>query len=314
MTSTTEIGIARKGITLETNRGMRELVDISRIHITTIAALGMLTYGWLFTGSYLWFPAMVCALDWHIVNLVNRVVDLEEDRANKIKGTEFIVRYPLPLLVPIFLILIVSLIIVHLLNPAITGLRVICHTLGILYNWPLLPGKRRLKQFYFWKNTASGVGFLLTVFGYPIATAWWENGGHNFPPGVTWATVLFSALFFFLFEISYEVIYDLRDVKGDTVAGILTYPVVHGERAAIHIVDGLLLSSVAVLVIGYIFGFLPWRFYVMTGAPVVQFIAYKHALHKGISSKDCIRITWIGSGILLFYNLWAIAGLPGVDV
>lgn len=292
----------------------RVFTDISRIHITTIAALGVFTFGWLFVGTYQWLITAVCALDWYIVNLINKTVDLEEDSVNEITGTVFVHRKRRLLLSIVFPFLLVSLIVVHFLNPAITGLRITCHVLGLFYNFSLLPGKRRLKQMYFWKNNASAVGFLITVFGYPLATACWGDRPHCFPPGISWATVMFSAAFFFLFEISYEVIYDLRDVKGDAIAGIRTYPVVHGIPMAIHIVDGLIFTSIAILSIGFMLGFVPWRIFVMVAAPSLQFVIYKRAMRRGITAQDCIRITWIGVAMLVTYHLWVVAGLPGVGL
>ena len=292
----------------------RTFADMSRIHITTIAALGVFTFGWLFVGAYQWLITAVCALDWYIVNLINKTVDFDEDSANEITGTVFVHRKRRLLLSVVFPFLLVSLIVVHFLNPAITGLRITCHVLGFFYNFPLLPGKRRLKQIYFWKNNASAVGFLITVFGYPLATACWGNQPHCFPPGISWATVMFSAVFFYLFEISYEVIYDLRDVKGDAVAGIRTYPVVHGIPKAIHIVDGLIFTSIAVLSMGYMLAFVPWRIFVMGAAPFLQLVFYKNAMRRGITAKDCIRITWMGVAMLVTYNLWVVAGLPGVGL
>lgn len=292
----------------------RTFADISRVHITTIAALGVFTFGWLFVGTYQWLITAVCALDWYIVNLINKTVDLDEDSANEIPGTVFVHRKRRLLLSVVFPFLLVSLIVVHFLNPAITGLRITCHVLGFFYNFPLLPGKRRLKQIYFWKNNASAVGFLITVFGYPLATACWGNRPHCFPPGISWATVMFSAVFFYLFEISYEVIYDLRDVKGDAVAGIRTYPVVHGIPIAIHIVDGLIFTSIAVLSMGYMLGFVPWRIFVMGAAPFLQLVFYKNAMRRGITAKDCIRITWMGVAMLVTYHIWVVAGLPGLGL
>jgi 4-hydroxybenzoate polyprenyltransferase len=292
----------------------RTFADISRVHITTIAALGVFTFGWLFVGTYQWLITAVCALDWYIVNLINKTVDLDEDSANEIPGTVFVHRKRRLLLSVVFTFLLVSLIVVHFLNPAITGLRITCHVLGFFYNFPLLPGKRRLKQIYFWKNNASAVGFLITVFGYPLATACWGNRPHCFPPGISWATVMFSAVFFYLFEISYEVIYDLRDVKGDAVAGIRTYPVVHGIPIAIHIVDGLIFTSIAVLSMGYMLGFVPWRIFVMGAAPFLQLVFYKNAMRRGITAKDCIRITWMGVAMLVTYHIWVVAGLPGLGL
>jgi 4-hydroxybenzoate polyprenyltransferase len=290
---------------------LRIFAMVGRLHITAIAALGVFTFGWLFTGDYPWFLTGVCAFDWFFVNLINRIVDLKEDEVNAITGTEFLAKHRKHLIVVGFILLIVSLVVVHLLNPAITGLRVTCHFMGVLYNWPLLRGKRRLKEQYFWKNMASAIGFLLTVFGYPLATLTWEKGFHSFPPGITWATVFFSALFFLLFVLSYEVIYDLRDVRGDTLAGIRTYPVVHGEQTAVRIVDGFIFSSILVLTAGYGSGFVPWRIFIMVGAPVIQYAVYKHALRRGISAKDCTFITWMGVVLFLIYHLWVLAELPG---
>ena len=33
----------------------------------------------------------------------------------------------------------------------------------LAYNWPILPGRRRIKELYFFKNTASAAGFIITV-------------------------------------------------------------------------------------------------------------------------------------------------------
>ena len=293
---------------------LRAFASVGRLHITFIAALGTFTFGWLFMGEYPWFLTGVCALDWYFVNLFNRIVDIKEDEANEIRGTNFVVRHRRLLLGLCFALLLVSLVVVHLLNPAITPLRVTCHLMGLFYNWPLLPGGRRLKHQYFWKNTTSAVGFLFTILGYPLATLAWEKGLHHFPPGITWVTVLFSALFLLLFVLSYEVIYDLRDVQGDKLAGIRTYPVVHGERTAINIVNGLLFSSMVVLAIGYVSGFVPWRIFIMAAAPAIQYVVYKRALRRGISAKDCIVFTWIGAALFIIYHLWVLADLPGAGL
>jgi hypothetical protein len=48
----------------------------------------------------------------------------------------------------------------------------------------------------------------------------------------------------------------------------------------------------------------------MISAPAFQLFYYKRALRRGISSRDCILLTWIGAAMLLAYNLWIEAGLP----
>lgn len=283
-------------------------VSVGRLHIVTIAALGTFTFGWLFTGQYPWLLAAVSALDWFLVNLLNRVVDLAEDQQNAITGTDFVSAHRRAILAIGFGTLAVSLALVHLVAPAITPLRLAYHALGFAYNWRLLPGKRRIKQLYFWKNTASATGFMLTVFGYPLAYA---AGRGGLAPAIHASTILFAALFFFTFELSYEVIYDLRDAPGDAREGVRTYPVVHGERGAVRIIEGLLVVSMASLVVGYAVGAVPWRLFIMITAPAIQLGLAKRAIRRGITSADCIRLTWFGAGLLFVYHLWILAGLPG---
>lgn len=129
--------------------------------------------------------------------------------------------------------------------------------------------------------------------------------------GISWSTVICSALFLFVFVLSYEIIYDLRDIPGDKTAGLRTYPVVHGKQKAIYLIDGLLVASIAVLSVGYLVNILPWRIFILVAAPVLQFILYKKALVNGITARYCTGMTWMGSAMFLIYNIWAIAGLPG---
>jgi 4-hydroxybenzoate polyprenyltransferase len=283
---------------------MKTFATVSRLHIVAIAALGTFTFGWLFSGEHLWLLSAVCALDWFLVNLLNRVVDLKEDEANRIAGTDFVARHRKLILVGGFAALLGSLIALAPILRWVTALRLAYHLLGFAYNWPLFRGGRRLKQLYFWKNTASATGFMLTVFGYPLVAA-----GHAH---LGWAAIAAASAFFFLFELSYEVIYDLRDAPGDAAADVRTYPVVHGERGAVRVIDALIFTASAALVAGYATGLLPWRVFIMIVAPAAQWFLYKRALRRGVTSGDCIRITWLGAALLAGYHLWIAAGLPGV--
>jgi 4-hydroxybenzoate polyprenyltransferase len=282
---------------------VKTFASISRLHIVAIAMLGLFTFGWLFTGEHLWLLSAVCGLDWFLVNLLNRVVDLREDHANAIRGTDFVARHRRQILIAGFTLLLTSLAVLQFAAPRILGLRLAFHALGFAYNWPLFGG-RRIKQLYFWKNTASATGFMLTVFGYPLA-----QYGH---PRLPTAAVAAAAIFFFLFELSYEVIYDLRDAPGDAQAGVRSYPVVHSVAGAARIADGLIFAAMLALAGAYSAHLVPWRLFVMIAAPLAQLALYKRALRRGITSADCIALTWLGAGLLLSYHLWIAAGLPGV--
>ena len=286
---------------------------VSRLHIVAIGALGALTFGWVFFDRRMPLVALAAAVDWFLVNFLNRAVDLKEDAANGIVGTDFVARHRRGVLAAGFGLLAGTLLAGHLAAPALTPFRLGFHALGLAYNWPLLPGRRRIKQLYFWKNTASATGFVLTVFAYPLALGLGRGEALSMRP----AGIALTALFFVLFELSYEVLYDLRDAAGDRAAGVATYPVVHGECAAARIVDGLVVASIAVAVGGYAAGLVPWRVVVMIAAPVAQLV-YTRRLARAesgaprVAAQDCIRLTWIGCGMLGAYQIWVSLGLPGV--
>ena len=281
--------------------------SVTRVHIVAIAALGTFTFGWLFTGAHPWLLSGVCALDWFLVNLLNRVVDLNEDRHNGVVGTDFVARHAASVRAGAFGLVFASLVLVHLAMPQITVLRVAFHSLALIYNWPLLPGGVRIKQLYFLKNAASATGFMLTCFAYPLAAAHGALSG-----GVGVKAIVTTGVFFFLFELSYEVIYDLRDAPGDRESSVSTYPVVHGQRGAIRIIDGLCIASAATLILGFALRLIPWRIAVMVIAPIMQAFAYKRWIARGVSSEDCVHLTWLGAGLLVAYHFWIALGLPGV--
>jgi 4-hydroxybenzoate polyprenyltransferase len=247
-----------------------------------------------------------------LVNILNRVVDLGEDKKNAVVGTNFVERHQRVVLRVGLGTLITSLVAVALIEPALLIPRLAYHSLGLAYNWPIFPGGRRIKQLYFWKNTASAMGFILTLFVYPMVVTW--HGDLDFAPGMSWAAVAITALFFFLFELSYEVIYDLRDAPGDAAEGVRTYPVVHGQRGAVRIIDALIGASLAVMIAGYAAGLLPWALFVMILAPVLQLVLYKPALRRGITSQDCVRLTWLGAILMLAYHGWYLLDLPGTSL
>jgi len=291
----------------------RLLASISRLHIVAIAMLAGLTFGWLFTGAYSFSAMLLIGCDWFLVNLLNRPADLKEDQENNIYGSDFVGRHRRGILgLGVGSLVLSFALTIALLSPLTNILRAAFHLLGAAYNWRVLPGQRRIKELYFWKNFASAVGFLITVFGYPLSL-------HPatilvLPAGVTVTGIACFALFFLLFELSYEVIYDLRDRVGDEASGVKTYAVVHGSDTATKIAYLLAVGGMVVLAVAYGGGFIPWRLFVMIVAPVVQIAGLRWATARGITSAYCVGITWLGAALLLAYNLWAWAGLPGVGL
>lgn len=283
------------------------LASIARLHIVAIGALGTFTWGWALTGVYAPLLAVLSACDWFVVNLLNRVVDIDEDLHNGIVGADVVARNRRRTVVVGVAILVVSLLVSAAFAPATLLARVPFHVLGVLYNWRLLPlpgGRRRIKELAFWKNTASATGFLLTCFVMPLLMS-------PLAVDVTVTAAVVAGVYFLLFELSYEVLYDLRDVDGDRLVGVKTWPVLLGPRGGAAVAVGQMLAAVVVVVIAFAAGALPWHLAVMGAAPLLQLLIVGPRLPDRITSTVCVGVTWFGAALLAAYHGWELLGLPG---
>ncbi|MFL5320940.1 MAG: UbiA family prenyltransferase [Myxococcaceae bacterium] len=277
---------------------------LSRLHILAIASFACLVFGWLLTGSWLAAAAVLCCVDWFIVNLVNRVADLAEDRENGIVGTDLISAHGRLFELGCGALLVGSLVGVHLVAPQLTVYRVCFHAIGLAYNYKLLPtpkGRTRFKETYFFKNFSSAVLFVLSTMLYPLALA-------KAPVQPLYLALLVG--FFLPLEMTYEVIYDLRDVKGDAKEKVPTFPVVHSVATSHRIIDGLIILSAASLLAGGVLGVFKLRELVLIAAPIQQALYFHFRLKRAPTPDKCIFITWLGAAQVLSYVIWVNAGLP----
>jgi hypothetical protein len=93
-----------------------------------------------------------------------------------------------------------------------------------------------------------------------------------------------------------------------------TYPVVHGAETARRIVDALLAGSALVLGVGLGMSWIGLREGLMLAAPAVQLAFYRPRWRRGLTPRDCIVLTHLGTGLLLFYlagnAVWLRLGMP----
>jgi len=283
------------------------LASIARLHIVAIGALGTLTWGYALTGRLMPLLAVLSACDWFVVNLLNRVVDLDEDLHNGITGADVVARHRRRTVAVGVAVLFVSLLASALWAPQTLAPRLAFHVLGVFYNWRLLPlpgGRRRIKELAFWKNLASATGCLLTCFAMPLRSA-------PLAADVDVTAVVVAGAFFLLFELSYEVLYDLRDVEGDRLVGVKTWPVLLGPQGGAAVAVAQMLAATGVAVVGFVAGALPWHLAIMGAAPLVQLAVVGPRLPDRVNSTLCIGITWLGAGLLVAYHVWEALGLPG---
>ena len=283
---------------------------IARYHIVLIAMMGMLTFGWLMNGRYLPGLALVVGIDWFLINLMNRITDIAEDLRNAIPGTQRVARGRSFLSALSLMLLFGSLAVTHVLWPRLTPWRIAVQLIGLAYNYRLIPtprGLSRFKEIYFFKNFASACLFILTCFVYPYVVAGKADT-------VRFSAVATLALFFLIFEHTYEILYDFRDLEGDRSEGIPTYPVAHGPVAARRLIAALLWLSAGVMLAGVSTRTLGLREGLMIFAPLVQWLFYRRRIAVGLTSRDCVLLTHCGSALLALFligtALWARAGLP----
>lgn len=292
-----------------TSTAWSDALSIARYHIVSIAMTASLVFGWLTTGRYGFGLALVVGLDWFLINLFNKVTDVEEDLENGIPGTERVAKWRRLLAPGCFALLGLSFL-SHVPFPEITPIRVLVQLIGLAYSYRLVPtpsGRKRIKELYFFKNFGSAFLFVLTCLVYPIAIAGWA-------PTVPWRFVAALALFFVPFEVSYEILYDFRDLPGDRREGIPTFPVVHGPAIARRLIDALLAASLVVIAIAVLAGVFGVRELLFAVAPIAQWLFYRPRLARGLTSDDCIVLTHLGSAELVLFligtRVWLALGLP----
>ena len=288
-----------------------ELPHILRIHIVIVALLATVVFGFIFTGHRPFELMIFVAIDWFVINLVNRVTDLAEDLANGVPGAEKVAKKKRAVEVLSALMFFGSLPLSHyFIAPALTPFRFIVQIIGLAYNFKIIPwpgGLTRFKQMYFFKNTMSAVIFVFTCVIYPLAQV-------NFAPIVPWATVIAIVIFFVPFELSYEILYDFRDLEGDRAENVPTYPVVHGPQTAKKILVGLLVFSALTVAVAFGLRVFGMRELLMIAAPISQWFFYRNRLERGLTQQDCVVLTNLGSAQLALFlvgtRIWALAGLP----
>jgi 4-hydroxybenzoate polyprenyltransferase len=281
-------------------------VGVARPHILAIVFASTLTYGWIFTEQHSLLIPLIAVWDWFIVNFTNKATDLEEDLANGIPGARQIARHQRRVEWINWLMIVGGLAAGLVVLPGLLPWRLLFTFIGLIYNYRWIPwpgGRTRLKETYFFKNFGSSMLFTLSVFIYPLVGL-----GAEYPV----QKLLLAIAFFIPLELTYEIIYDLRDVDGDRQQGVPTYPVVHGVDVAKKIIYGLLAFSAIWPIVGVLAFELRLREWVVVAGVLQQLLLMRWVCGGARlpTTADAIRVTWIGAAQLASYNVWILIGLP----
>jgi len=286
---------------------LRLWASVARPHILAIIFASTITYGWIFQGAHtaaLLFIGVVAVWDWFIVNWMNKATDLEEDLANGIAGAEAVAAHKRAVEGLGWGMMFAGLAAGPWLHPELLPLRLSFTAVGIVYNYNVL-GFRRLKERYFFKNFGSSILFTHSVFLYPLF-------GLGLAEAYPVLPLLLSILFFIPLELTYEVMYDLRDIDGDRRFNVPTFPVVHGADGAKRIITGLLVFSGVFPVLGALTGLLVLREWIVFAGVLQQALLVRHFAGGGRlpDARQCIALTWWGAAQLASYHVWILIGLP----
>ena len=72
-----------------------------------------------------------------------------------------------------------------------------------------------------------------------------------------------------------------------------------------------MVAAFSVLLVAYLARAVPWRIAVMAVAPLAQLAVTSSMVKRGITTTDCVALTWLGAGVLMSYHVWERLGLPG---
>jgi len=162
----------------------------------------------------------------------------------------------------------------------IAGLVAFGAAVGYFYNSPLLPSipHLRLKNMFIIKTFSSGAGWSAGLLVFPMLRA-------NTQPDERFFTAF---VYMFAMVMTYEIMWDIRDIAGDAKAGLRTLPVVLGINSARFYASMLQLICLGIIISGIANARLTflWSLYLLPSIMLLTLIIFFPRLiryNRGIS-------------------------------
>lgn len=208
--------------------------------------------------------AVACICQW------NRLTDAEEDVINCPTDLHDAQSREKAIKIFCYASGVLSVVLALITEPAwlMAALIVFGAATGYFYNTPVLPSKPhlRLKNIFIIKNVSSGAGWSAGLLVFPMLRA------HTQPDGR-----FFTAFFYmFVMVMTYEIMWDIRDVRGDDRAGIRTLPVVLGIRSALMYAAVLQFFCLGIIISGLANARLTpiWSIYLLPSVMILMLIVF----------------------------------------
>lgn len=201
------------------NRFAKKLSDMliflahSNIYLGLGAASIILFLARVFSFPFKWQPASIAFSETFFLYSLNRLTDVGEDGINYPERTEFFRKYGGRIIYAGAAIYFISLLVAYM-----NGLMALIFTLSPLMI-VLLYSVVRFKRFFIAKDVFVALGWSTVVLLF------WAYYGISF------RAVLPVAAFFFLRVLFTTIVFDIKDIRGDSIYGIATLPARHGLAA-----------------------------------------------------------------------------------
>jgi geranylgeranylglycerol-phosphate geranylgeranyltransferase len=240
---------------------------------------GYLSGSYNYANSNLFWACLAIALICGAGNAHNDYLDIEVDKVNH-------PRRPLPMgELPPYVAMLTAFVLSFfgIIAAIVAGLPVLAAI--ILYIISLALYNSHLKRFPLWGNLTvsvmGGATFLVGGLAVSLSTLF------DFPGSAV------PALFAFLMHFGREIVKDTADVKGDRVAGYITFPARVGERAALLSISIIFSILIGLTFVAIIYGWYRPVFWIITvfliDLPLVVAVVYLWV------SQDVRRFTIAGS-------------------
>jgi 4-hydroxybenzoate polyprenyltransferase len=268
---------------------------LNRLHIITSAPAIMWCWSQFLKMNFRVIDYLIITLAVACICQWNRLTDVEEDTLNcpdDLKDAQEKKRY-----IRLFCYTggIIAILLALFTDPAWKPAALVAFgaAVGYFYNTPLLPSRPnlRLKNLFIIKNLSSGAGWSAGLLLFPMLRA------HGQPD---WR---FCTAFIYMFAMvmTYEIMWDMRDISGDARAGIRTVPVVLGINNTRNIAAILQLACLGIIISGLANASLApiWSIYLLPCMMILALIIFfpkmircnrgiSHALVVALSVFACL--------------------------
>jgi 4-hydroxybenzoate polyprenyltransferase len=208
---------------------MRRIIHafiLNRLHITVSAPAVMWCWSEFLKMHFRGIDYLIITLAVACICQWNRLTDAEEDALNCPADLKDAQAKSRAIKAFCYTGGIIAILLALFTEPAwpIAGLVAFGAAVGYFYNSPLLPSKPhlRLKNMFIIKTFSSGAGWSAGLLVFPMLRA------HISPDG----RFVTAFVYMFAMVMTYEIMWDIRDVSGDARAGLRTLPVVLGINSA----------------------------------------------------------------------------------